>query len=154
MNPHHPIYTLFPYTTLFRSHRVVDKRKEQVLPDVPHGRLTQLSRPQNSFKVSFKQRNRGAKVESGDHAEHRSEEHTSELQSLRHLVCRLLLEKKKTTARPPRCQTKNNQPQPVKAIKRPLTSLTQRLRRIAARHTILLRLNAHPPNPSTPRPPP
>src|SRR5262245_22165425 len=31
----------------------------------------------------------------GNYAEHRSEEHTSELQSLRHLVCRLLLEKKK-----------------------------------------------------------
>src|SRR5205814_8843251 len=34
-------------------------------------------------------------------AKHRSEEHTSELQSLRHLVCRLLLEKKKPTTPPP-----------------------------------------------------
>src|SRR5205814_8712153 len=36
-------------------------------------------------------------VDEAHEAEHRSEEHTSELQSLRHLVCRLLLEKKKKT---------------------------------------------------------
>src|ERR1035438_5407612 len=61
-----PRSTLFPYTTLFRS-GVRGK----------HGAI--------------------ARVAGGPapRREHRSEEHTSELQSLRHLVCRLLLEKKK-----------------------------------------------------------
>src|SRR5258705_8143957 len=62
-----PRSTLFPYTTLFRSqYEALDKWISQ---DVP-------------FIVCAKRRPR-------------SEEHTSELQSLRHLVCRLLLEKKK-----------------------------------------------------------
>src|SRR5438045_7614369 len=39
----------------------------------------------------------GVEIERSDSASARSEEHTSELQSLRHLVCRLLLEKKKST---------------------------------------------------------
>src|ERR1035438_6947796 len=59
-----PRSTLFPYTTLFRSHRGAAARHPR------RGR-------------------RGVRDRS------RSEEHTSELQSLRHLVCRLLLEKKK-----------------------------------------------------------
>src|SRR6266550_8362554 len=59
-----PRSTLFPYTTLFRSHRVVD---EPIEP--------------------------GQLPVRGDAK--RSEEHTSELQSRLHLVCRLLLEKKK-----------------------------------------------------------
>src|SRR2546425_1644586 len=67
-----PRSTLFPYTTLFRS--------------------LELDEPQ-----------RGALIEQHDEDDalrdvreiHRSEEHTSELQSLAYLVCRLLLEKKK-----------------------------------------------------------
>src|SRR5262245_62627530 len=66
-----PRSTLFPYTTLFRS---------MVLQPGGRGR-----RP----------RDRGVEWRDGEQAE-RSEEHTSELQSLRHLVCRLLLEKKKS----------------------------------------------------------
>src|SRR5205814_10035301 len=62
-----PRSTLFPYTTLFRSHRA---------PGEPQGSRRRSPR-----------RGRASTV--------RSEEHTSELQSLRHLVCRLLLEKKK-----------------------------------------------------------
>src|SRR5947199_7158006 len=66
-----PRSTLFPYTTLFRSG--VDKA----------GRASPASsRPP---AISFGNTARMS----------RSEEHTSELQSLRHLVCRLLLEKKK-----------------------------------------------------------
>src|SRR5471030_2895115 len=60
-----PRSTLFPYTTLFRS--------------------VQRPDPSNIVVVSG-----GRKLHTS-----RSEEHTSELQSLRHLVCRLLLEKKK-----------------------------------------------------------
>src|SRR5947199_1355787 len=66
-----PTFTLFPYTTLFRSHAYSD-------PRVRLTRLVQVRENAHFVLVSV-----------------RSEEHTSELQSLRHLVCRLLLEKKK-----------------------------------------------------------
>src|SRR2546422_11731552 len=72
-----PRSTLFPYTTLFRSHVVVERLVLDVQAVLEH---------------------RGA---AGQHADaqprrlERSEEHTSELQSRLHLVCRLLLEKKK-----------------------------------------------------------
>src|SRR5438876_4996132 len=68
-----PRSTLFPYTTLFRSMKIRCRSDTQC-----------------SFCHCFKKRN-------GHHAWtfHRSEEHTSELQSPVHLVCRLLLEKKK-----------------------------------------------------------
>src|SRR5437660_5650309 len=68
MRPHPPRSTLFPYTTLFRSPGYSD-----VLPRECDVR-TQLTR---SIRLNI-----------------RSEEHTSELQSRGHLVCRLLLEKK------------------------------------------------------------
>src|SRR5689334_24511320 len=72
-----PRSTLFPYTTLFRSHRirVVLGRTDDLRPD----------------------RGRDAAHHVMDRRDHRdrSEEHTSELQSQFHLVCRLLLEKKK-----------------------------------------------------------
>src|SRR2546422_4184996 len=77
-----PRSTLFPYTTLFRSHRhggadlgdhVAERRRQ-------HGGEREPSLPRHGP--------RGAPAA-------RSEEHTSELQSRLHLVCRLLLEKKK-----------------------------------------------------------
>src|SRR5437899_7247936 len=68
-----PRSTLFPYTTLFRSNLF------------PAGKPVFV----NSDQLVIRQAAKLA-VFSG-----RSEEHTSELQSLRHLVCRLLLEKKK-----------------------------------------------------------
>src|SRR2546425_7274480 len=72
-----PRSTLFPYTTLFRSHERLLRGDDaedllggvQIVDQLPRGGLG----------------------EPGD----RSEEHTSELQSLAYLVCRLLLEKKK-----------------------------------------------------------
>src|SRR3712207_6948448 len=88
-----PRSTLFPYTTLFRS-RPPDRaraargrarrraRRRHPLADGPplpgprHLALAAVDRP---------------------YGRHRSEEHTSELQSRQYLVCRLLLEKKKTT---------------------------------------------------------
>src|SRR5947199_3434451 len=75
-----PRSTLFPYTTLFRSR---DFAREGVggLRTVDH------APGHDDFLVG-----RPRPFEIGDG---RSEEHTSELQSLRHLVCRLLLEKKK-----------------------------------------------------------
>src|SRR2546422_6188472 len=88
-----PRSTLFPYTTLFRSHdpddqedghqtdaalAAVDAEAQAVLP----GGTVALPR--------------GCLPAAGEMT--RSEEHTSELQSRLHLVCRLLLEKKKKTA--------------------------------------------------------
>src|SRR2546422_8164877 len=65
-----PRSTLFPYTTLFRSE------------------LGQAA-------TALSERRRAAAERLGPAVERRSEEHTSELQSRLHLVCRLLLEKKK-----------------------------------------------------------
>src|SRR5437899_8640978 len=70
--------TLFPYTTLFRSEKAAEEPKKKKRPHRDY------CAPKSFFAYESKQeKNR------------RSEEHTSELQSLRHLVCRLLLEKKK-----------------------------------------------------------
>src|SRR5258705_6525990 len=78
-----PRSTLFPYTTLFRSHW------RQGPSGPPSHRLDCHHRgfclPRARTRPSCGERQQ----------ELRSEEHTSELQSLRHLVCRLLLEKKK-----------------------------------------------------------
>src|SRR2546429_7029743 len=72
-----PRSTLFPYTTLFRSHRV--ERAGGAVGKVDDDRA-----PVGEV------RDQHARAE-----RQRSEEHTSELQSRLHLVCRLLLEKKK-----------------------------------------------------------
>src|SRR2546429_5105803 len=69
-----PRSTLFPYTTLFRSRDTIPTRA------APGARQNRLRRPRGAAAAQ---------------AAMRSEEHTSELQSRLHLVCRLLLEKKK-----------------------------------------------------------
>src|SRR2546422_1646051 len=101
-----PRSTLFPYTTLFRSGEVeMDVGGMTSLADARHARAD-LTR-----SVRHGPHDRHPVGEPG-HAEHsvsgrrgRSEEHTSELQSRLHLVCRLLLEKKKKnqTHSPPAC---------------------------------------------------
>src|SRR2546422_7695705 len=73
-----PRSTLFPYTTLFRSIR----------PDRPRNRQLARNRRRQEEVTACAG---GDFLQVGD----RSEEHTSELQSRLHLVCRLLLEKKK-----------------------------------------------------------
>src|SRR5438876_10295781 len=75
-----PRSTLFPYTTLFRS-----------LVDVLEQRMGDLGEPH----LGIPHRRRRIAVDRAEIALPRSEEHTSELQSPVHLVCRLLLEKKK-----------------------------------------------------------
>src|SRR2546425_4922707 len=77
-----PRSTLFPYTTLFRSHDSVEGT--------------------DCFKIKLSMKNGDVRYYNLDadsylelKLEIRSEEHTSELQSLAYLVCRLLLEKKK-----------------------------------------------------------
>src|SRR5258707_5362504 len=73
-----PRSTLFPYTTLFRSNRLrLDRGKLRISPDTSRCWPPRLVRGLPGLS--------------------RSEEHTSELQSRQYLVCRLLLEKKKTT---------------------------------------------------------
>src|SRR5947199_2303244 len=76
-----PRSTLFPYTTLFRSQGL----RERILRVVM--RMIAI--------VVFALAVTGATLAGSGLVVARSEEHTSELQSLRHLVCRLLLEKKK-----------------------------------------------------------
>src|SRR3712207_7082766 len=80
-----PRSTLFPYTTLFRSWPNGHTRRIQPRPQILRAGVPTTV----SIKPSTHQ-------EDGDDGEHRSEEHTSELQSRQYLVCRLLLEKKRS----------------------------------------------------------
>src|SRR3989442_3387976 len=83
-----PRSTLFPYTTLFRSravrfHAAVEREELRVLRE---GLRVDIGRLGVAFAAhALRRRRQGGQ---------RSEEHTSELQSRPHLVCRLLLEKK------------------------------------------------------------
>src|SRR2546426_9367454 len=92
-----PRSTLFPYTTLFRSHPRAphrDLRVETHRPDLPpHPADRSGARDLLVARIRQPDR-RGQGVE-----RERSEEHTSELQSPCNLVCRLLLEKKNTYQR-------------------------------------------------------
>src|SRR2546422_6077418 len=76
-----PRSTLFPYTTLFRSHT------KMVYVETPTNPMMRLCDLQAAAEIASRA---GALL-----VVDRSEEHTSELQSRLHLVCRLLLEKKK-----------------------------------------------------------
>src|SRR5207253_7561664 len=78
-----PMFTLFPYTTLFRS-KAVCPPAESLRAGRPHAASLPSAAPV-PWRRWLLSRRSGA----------RSEEHTSELQSRGHLVCRLLLEKKK-----------------------------------------------------------
>src|SRR2546429_6616211 len=86
-----PRSTLFPYTTLFRSILTgslnLDELRHRGLGPFPCRALSEVLLP-----VGI--------VESEGREQARSEEHTSELQSRLHLVCRLLLEKKKQSTLP------------------------------------------------------
>src|SRR5689334_24277446 len=83
-----PRSTLFPYTTLFRS-----KRHGQ--PD-PEGAHEQGLLKGNDLALAIRDGKVEKEQQKNDRIKDRSEEHTSELQSQFHLVCRLLLEKKNT----------------------------------------------------------
>src|SRR3712207_6977482 len=91
-----PRSTLFPYTTLFRSPRAdlpVGVAAGQQLHDLPLAGAEQVQAGVGGRVLGL----RGGRRRRGERVEHRSEEHTSELQSRQYLVCRLLLEKKKNT---------------------------------------------------------
>src|SRR2546422_3171273 len=96
-----PRSTLFPYTTLFRSgdaasHHLLEAR---CVMGGEHCDADQREVARGSCRGD--EHRAPAQAVHGGHRNARSEEHTSELQSRLHLVCRLLLEKKKryTTAR-------------------------------------------------------
>src|SRR5437764_10948560 len=100
MIPRPPRSTLFPYTTLFRSDvlGLVGRQERGDRGDVGRRQLLDLLDPR-LLRLGLR-RDRGATG--------RSEEHTSELQSPMYLVCRLLLEKKKTiNDHTPRTHTHN-----------------------------------------------
>src|SRR2546422_8479019 len=82
-----PRSTLFPYTTLFRSDVLDVEELDQLLPRED---LLVAVGPAQAGQVVDHRLGGNSRV-----TERRSEEHTSELQSRLHLVCRLLLEKKK-----------------------------------------------------------
>src|SRR3712207_8625185 len=97
-----PRSTLFPYTTLFRSHQEGDRRERRPQRHAGLGRaraerrLEGVPDPAVQADREALKSDPGEAKASGGH-EPRSEEHTSELQSRQYLVCRLLLEKKKNT---------------------------------------------------------
>src|SRR5439155_19609984 len=91
MFPRPPRSTLFPYTTLFRSRRLDHARGGARSRDRPRG----LPAPAADFPAAARALGKAAGTDTVRAALDRSEEHTSELQSRGHLVCRLLLEKKK-----------------------------------------------------------
>src|SRR5690349_23183090 len=94
MIPRPPRSTLFPYTTLFRSF-VAEPALEIRLLERDHPALRQHDHGGKQHEGPQRiHQQREAEVEETE-AHVRSEEHTSELQSRRDLVCRLLLEKKK-----------------------------------------------------------
>src|SRR5690348_17950395 len=92
--------TLFPYTTLFRSRITTRARRsargggiQKCAPRPPRGRSPPDLPYRNSGKVPTRSCPSDAPLSRAPHMPHRSEEHTSELQSPVHLVCLLLLEK-------------------------------------------------------------
>src|SRR5438046_4764145 len=90
--------TLFPYTTLFRSGQNVWLQADQSLLgrlDLRRGHLVRLLCPRNQSHLRHDVDGRLLHDDAAAVLGIRSEEHTSELQSLTNLVCRLLLEKKK-----------------------------------------------------------
>src|SRR3712207_8996408 len=97
-----PRSTLFPYTTLFRSDRMVSDDRFKLLsftgsPSVGWKMKAEAGRKKVVLELGG---NAGAIVDETaelDWAAERSEEHTSELQSRQYLVCRLMLEKTTTS---------------------------------------------------------
>src|SRR2546425_6468743 len=92
-----PRSTLFPYTTLFRSRQAGGAVGERGVP------LAALGRGHRGDPAGEVRRGGLRHLQQQDRRRARSEEHTSELQSLAYLVCRLLLEKKKKISYTYRC---------------------------------------------------
>src|SRR3712207_7468897 len=93
-----PRSTLFPYTTLFRSPDDQQRQRTKSPRYAPEGLCARVE-PICGFGLQGRERTAGRPLRS-----FRSEEHTSELQSRQYLVCRLLLEKKKSTQATLKCR--------------------------------------------------
>src|SRR3712207_7110937 len=96
-----PRSTLFPYTTLFRSARGLPTSGS--IASGPGDRRSRR-RPDEARSAAIGSAMGGRR--GGEAADRK--EHTSELQSRQHLVCRLLLEKKKNTADMPRASSQSS----------------------------------------------
>src|SRR5438093_6931386 len=92
-----PRSTLFPYTTLFRSEVLDDPGSFKTKEESKLGVLEYILQPQLYPQLYDKICHKVRIHYYPPRGDNRSEEHTSELQSLTNLVCRLLLEKKKKT---------------------------------------------------------
>src|SRR5258708_14772872 len=97
-----PRSTLFPYTTLFRSNKSDLQRARTAHTEIEQ-RLKQNRRTQQLVDTVAKRHRDPGVDRLFELISKRSEEHTSELQSPDHLVCRLLLEKKKNVPTPLTC---------------------------------------------------
>src|SRR2546422_7751204 len=86
-----PRSTLFPYTTLFRS--IEPKKFGKKQPSTDESVLKTIKHPFAETLMEYRELSKLLNTYT------RSEEHTSELQSRLHLVCRLLLEKKKNNTK-------------------------------------------------------
>src|SRR3712207_7070300 len=89
-----PRSTLFPYTTLFRSGRSPAGRAREIRQG--HAERLDRATPAGAARKDRHPAHAAARHLSVRLLRRRSEEHTSELQSRQYLVCRLLLEKKKS----------------------------------------------------------
>src|SRR3712207_8161027 len=108
-----PRSTLFPYTTLFRPTSEHLSSRERVMLALAGD---EVDRPPISLWQHFPNRDQSAEDLAAATADWqgklgRSEEHTSELQSRQYLVCRLLLEKKKTRKLQYNYYSRQHQPQ-------------------------------------------
>src|SRR2546425_5580207 len=89
-----PRSTLFPYTTLFRSLAALIQKPRLGAEVLPAGRVLELATIGGARALGLE--GEIGSITAGKRADLvRSEEHTSEIQSLAYFVCRLLLEKKK-----------------------------------------------------------
>src|SRR5258705_5609940 len=127
-----PRSTLFPYTTLFRSFRnLPDPKENAVAVQRPQRDCLENQHVQRALHhILFAHRSPPRSSRRIIRQLSRSEEHTSELQSLRHLVCRLLLEKKKK---------KNKKYSPTPIRRRILTPIKKCPSDIARANTITLK---------------
>src|SRR5258708_14763334 len=91
-----PRSTLFPYTTLFRSQMI--HRNSRRLLNLVNQLLDFRKMEEHELTLNSRKADIIQFIEEAGLPNLRSEEHTSELQSPDHLVCRLLLEKKKSDA--------------------------------------------------------
>src|SRR2546422_3220147 len=96
-----PRSTLFPYTTLFRSRQIANSGTSASMarPTSSSSRSSRAAETSYTVACGVSPNRAGSRSPPPVRTKPRSEEHTSELQSRLHLVCRLLLEKKKHSRR-------------------------------------------------------